>query len=198
MKYCFIDTETSGTDKQKSALLQMAGKLVIDGKIVETFDIKSAPFTNDVIQEEALVVNGLTEMIIRSYPPPAEAYRQFSKMLGGHCDKFKRSDKFQFVGFNGDFDADMVRSWFEKNNDTYFGSWFWWPVLDVGKLAAIRLMEKRHHMANFKLLTVCDFMGLEVDPNKAHDAMYDIELTMRLFEVCTRDLAYIETKLEIA
>lgn len=195
MKFCFIDTETSGTDKEKSAMLQLAGKIVIDGKVVETFDIKSAPFEGDIIEPKALEVNGLTEMLIRANQSPGPAYRQFLGILGKHCDKYDRTDKFQFVGFNADFDADMIRSWFAKNNDVYFGSWFWWPVLDVAKLAALRLMEQRHTMANFKLLTVAHALGLDVEEAKAHDASYDIDLTMRVFDTCIQGLTV--TKLEI-
>jgi len=68
---------------------------------------------------------------------------------------------------------------------------------DVAKLARILLMEKRHQMPDFKLMTVAKFLGIEVDPEKAHDAMYDIDVTMRIFEMLTKDLALMEAKLEI-
>lgn len=197
MKFCFIDVETTGTDPKKHGLVQLAGKFVVDGKVVEKFNINAAPFPGDVIEAEALAVTGLTEEIIRAYPNPRESYRAFVRMLGQHCDKFKRSDKFQFVGYYADFDAGQVRSWFEKNNDQYFGSWFWMPVLDVAKLAGVRLMEKRHHMSDFRLLTVAKFLGLEVDPEKAHDADYDIDLTIQIFKQLTQDLGFLDTKLEI-
>lgn len=197
MKFCFIDTETTGTNPKENGLVQLAGRLVVNGKVVDEFNINSAPFSTDVIEERALEVTGLTREIIQAYPHPRESYLDFTKKLGRHCDKYKRSDKFQFVGYYGDFDHGMVRSWFEKNEDTYFGSWFWNPVLDVAKLAGIRLMEKRHQMQDFKLMTVAKFLGIEVDPSKAHYAMYDIDVTMRIFKQLTQDLGFLETKLEI-
>lgn len=196
MKYCFVDTETSGVDPEKNALLQLAGAIVINGKVMERFDIQSAPFPEDVIDPIALEVNGLTEEVIRGYLAPILARRQFMAILAKYCDKYDKTDKFQFVGYNGDFDADAIRAWFVKCGDIYFGSWFWWPILDVAKLAGIRLMEQRHTMSSFKLTAVARFLYLEVDESKAHDAAYDIDLTMRMFYLLIQDLTSIGKKLE--
>lgn len=198
MNICFVDTETTDTDKERSGLIQLAGAIAIEGKIVERFNLTAAPFDDDLIAEEALQVNGLTKGIIRGYQEPRRAYLIFIKMLGQYVDKYNPRDKFQLCGFNGDFDADMIRSWFKKNGDDYFGSWFWWPVIDVAKLAGIRYMDTRGQLPNFRLTTVAKFAGLEVDQAKAHDAMYDIDLTMRLFEMFTRDLTNLDFKLEFA
>lgn len=196
MKYCFIDTETSGTDPEKNALLQLAGAIVINGKVMERFNIQSAPFPTDVIEPIALEINGLTEEVIRGYRGPRLAHLQFVQILAKYCDKYDKTDKFQFVGYNGDFDADAIRAWFVKCGDIYFGSWFWWPILDVAKLAGIRLMEQRHTMPSFKLTAVARFLDLDVDESKAHDAAYDIDLTMRMFYLLIGDLT-IGQKLEV-
>ena len=196
VKYFFVDTECTGVDPKKNGVIQIAGRIVINGKVVERFDIRAKPFPDDVIEDEALAVNGITREQMETFQAPREAYRQLTAILSRHCDKFKRSDKFHFVGYFGDFDANMIRSWFEKNNDVYFGSWFWSPILDVAKLAGVRLMEKRHQMINFKLLTVATWLGLDVDPTKAHDADYDIDLTMRVFKLCIQDLAFLEVQME--
>ncbi len=188
MKFCFIDCETTGTDPDMCALVQWAGKIVIDGKIVETFDIRAAPFDEDVIDLEALKVNGLTEMIIRSYLTPRTAYMDFIDVLKKHCDKYDKTDKIHFVGWNADFDADFVRAFMKKNGDPYFGSWFWFPILDISKLAGMQLAHRRHELFNFKLITVAQFIGIEVDESKTHDAMYDIDLTIEIFKRLARSM----------
>jgi DNA polymerase-3 subunit epsilon len=198
MKYCYIDCETTGTDPQKHGLIQMAGKIAVDGKIVETFDIKAKPFPDDKIEEEAMEVNKVTKEMLRNYPTPREAYRQFMAVLERNCDKYRRTDKYFFVGYNGDFDADHVRAFMQKNGDNYFGSFFWFPVLDVAKLAGVRLMDQRDKMVNFRLMTVAQYLGIPVDDEKTHEAMYDIELTMKIFAKLTRDLPYLKEKVAIA
>lgn len=42
MKLLFYDLETTGLDKDKHGVYQMSGRIVIDGSVVETFDIKAA------------------------------------------------------------------------------------------------------------------------------------------------------------
>jgi DNA polymerase III epsilon subunit-like protein len=197
MKFCFIDCETTGTDKKKHGLIQFAGKIVVDGKIVDSFNITAAPFPDDVIDAEALAVNGLTEMIIRSYQTPKAAYRQFIDIISKHCDRYHRQDKMHFTGWNADFDADFVREFFEKNGDPYFGSWFWYPILDVSKLAGLQLAPRRHEMVNFRLTQVAHFLQVDVDEAKAHDAMYDIDLTMRIFLFLTKSLSNLGLEVEL-
>jgi len=188
MKCLFIDVETSGTDFNKHALLQLAGSIFVDGKQVDTFNLQSAPFPGDVLEDEALEVNGLTREMIATFPDPKTTYRSFTSLLSKHCDKYQRADKLHLLGYNADFDAAFLRRWFEKNQDKYFGSFFWWPILDVSKLAGIRLMSTRHQLENFKLITVAKHMGITVDEEKAHDAMYDIQLTMEIARILIKDM----------
>lgn len=192
MKSIFIDVETTGTDPAKHGLVQLAGAMFVDGKLADSFNIKAKPFPGDVIEDEALKVNGLTPLELAAYPEPRQAYREFTALLSKHCDKFDRSDKFHFIGYNADFDSDFVRRFFEKNGDNYFGSFFWFPVLDVSKLAGIRFMSNRHKLANFRLMTVAEYCGIEIDQAQAHDALYDIRITMRIFKKLTKDLALFE------
>ena len=186
MKFFFVDCETTGTDTRKHGLIQIAGKIVIDNVTERVFNFNAAPMEGDIIDPESLTVTGLTEEQIRAYPDPRGTFLSFRNMLGQHVDKFKRTDKFHFVGFNSQFDADMIRSWFLKNDDEFFGSWFFWPTIDVAQLAAVELMEKRHRMPNFKLATVATWMGIEFDEEKAHDASYDIDVTEQIFHLCMR------------
>jgi DNA polymerase-3 subunit epsilon len=53
-------------------------------------------------------------------------------------------------------------------------------------LATQKLMEVRHTMKDFKLKTVAETLGIKIDESKLHDAMYDIELTWRIYKICTK------------
>ena len=110
MKHIFIDTETTGTDPEKHGLIQIAGDIFIDGKHVERFDYRACPFGRDVIDEQALEVNGLTLDEISAFSPPKNTYLNFSDLLSKHCDKYRSSDKYHFIGYNADFDAKFADS----------------------------------------------------------------------------------------
>jgi hypothetical protein len=43
-------------------------------------------------------------------------------------------------------------------------------------------MDERHRLVNFKLATVAAHMGIEVDQESLHDSLYDVSLTIELFE----------------
>lgn len=188
MKTLFVDCETTGTDPKKHALIQMAGALFIERQMVEQFNLTIKPFPEDQIEDEALKVNGRTREELGAFRPPREVYQMFVEMLGKHCDKFNKLDKIHMVGYNADFDADFIREWFRKCGDVYFGSWFWFPILDVSKLAGLRLMQRRAALPNFKLMTVAQHLGVNLEGD-AHDALYDVRVTMRMFKTLSKDLA---------
>lgn len=182
-KLFFFDLETTGLDYTKHGIHQISGEIVINGVTKESFDFKVQPFAGSIIEEEALKVAGVTKDQILSYPPMNEVYWQIVKMLSKYVDKYNRTDKFFLVGFNNSaFDNDFFRSFFDRNGDKYFGSWFWSNSFDVMVLATPVLAEKRPLMPNFKLATVAEWMGIIVDSEKLHDAGYDIFLTKAIFD----------------
>lgn len=181
MKLFFIDVETIGLDSDKNGIIQIGGIIEIDGKEKERINLSICPFPNDIIDDRALEVNRMTKDEILAFPPPADAYRALTRTMLKYISKFDRSDKFHFVGYNSRFDDDFLRSWFKKCDDDYYGSYFYWPAIDVANVAAIKFMDTRGVFANFKLMTVARAAGIEIDNNKAHDAMYDIEITKKLF-----------------
>lgn len=120
---------------------------------------------------------------IVSFDNPRVVYHDFIRLLGLYVDRYDRADKFHFIGYNAIFDSEHLRAWFEKNGDTYFGSWFYFPPIDVMGMAAVHLMTRRAGMKDFKLLTVARELGLKVDEAKMHDARYDVALTREMFRI---------------
>jgi len=187
MKILFFDLETTGVDCTKNGIHQISGEIVIDGETKETFNLKVQPHPDAIIEKEALDVAGVTKEQIMAYPPMAEIYSQFVAMLAKHVDKFNKADKFFLAGYNNaSFDNQFLREFFARNNDKYFGSWFWSNSIDVMVLASQDLLEKREGMANFKLVSVAKEYGLVVSEEKLHDANYDIYLTKSIYELITK------------
>jgi DNA polymerase III subunit epsilon len=199
MKLFFVDLETTGVKHWRNGIHQISGAIEIDGEVKEEFDFKVCPHPQCTIEDEALAVSGLTKEIVLSYEPMANVYRKIIKMLGKYVDKFNKQDKFFLVGYNNaSFDNQFFRAFFVQNNDNYFGSWFWSNSLDVMVLATEYLKHKRTELADFKLKTVAAFVGLAIEEDKLHDAIYDIHLTRKIYHIVTNKpvlLAY-ETESE--
>ncbi|UWH95564.1 MAG: exonuclease [Bacteriophage sp.] len=186
MKLVFFDLETTGTNPGKHGIHQISGQIVIDGVVKESFDFHVQPNPKALIEEEALKVGGVTREQILAYPPMQQVYQEFVAMLGKYVDKFNKKDKFFLVGYNNAaFDNQFLRGFFLQNGDVYFGSWFWSNSIDVMVLASAYLATRRPEMENFKLSTVAKTLGIVVNDDSLHDAMYDIELTKAVFDIVT-------------
>lgn len=180
MKMLWIDTETTGTDPQKHAVIQIAGMVVVPGKEEVTFNLTLKPFDGDATEEEALAVNGLSREQVMAYPDPMATKMALEELLAASVEKYNRQDKYILAGFNALFDYNFLhRLWF-KCGDKYFGSWVHFPPVDVMILAAHYLAEKRHTLPNFKLATVAAHYGLTPEGD-LHDALTDVKLTRALY-----------------
>ena len=194
-KLIFIDVETTGTDPERHGLTQVSGCIQIGSDVVESFDYYVRPYPRDIIEPKALEVTGIDRRQLlpadhpefiavegQDFQDPHFIYARMMVMLGKYVDQYKKNDKFHFVGYNAhSFDMPFLRRFWDKNNDQYFGSWFWYPCLDVMLVWAQILQQKRAELANFKLSTVARYCGIEVDDTRLHDSQYDIELTRKLW-----------------
>lgn len=182
MKRIFIDIETTGVDPMKHGITQIAAIIPAEGDREErVFTSNVRPFPTDLIDDEALKVTGVSKEDMDSYPLPDEVHKKFKAFMSNFVNPYDRLDKFAFCGYNCQtFDYPFLRKWFEKCGDKYFGSWFWWPTIDIA-IKAMDVVKDRHTYPNFKLTTVCQKVGMEWDEHLAHEALYDIRKTMELY-----------------
>lgn len=182
-KILFYDLETTGTRFWKNGIHQIAGMIVIDGEIKEKFNYHVCPNPTALIEPEALKVAGVTEDQVLLYPPMLEVYSTLIKLLSKYVDKFNKQDKFFLAGYNNSsFDDQFLRAFFTQCRDEYFGSWFWVGSIDVMVLSLDLLKSSRHKMFDFKLKTVAQYLGINVEKEKLHEALYDIELTKKIYD----------------
>ncbi len=183
MKLLFFDLETTGIKYWRNGIHQISGEVVIDGVTKESFNYNVRPHAQCDIEEEALRVCHVTKAQIMAYPPMEEVYRDFIRMLSRYVDKYDRKDKFFLVGYNNaSFDNYFLKAFFVQNGDDYFYSWFWINSIDVMVLATQHLMQQRHLMSDFKQETVARQLGIPIEPDKLHDASYDIVLTKEIYQ----------------
>lgn len=185
-KLFFFDLETTGTNPARHGIHQISGEIVIDGITKESFDFHVCPNPKAQIDQSALDVAGVTKEQILAYPPMKEVYAQLIELLCKYVDRYNRNDKFFLVGYNNaSFDNNFLRGFFLQNDDKYFGSWFWSNSIDVMVLASNYLIEERPRMENFKLSTVAQTLGINVESDELHSADYDIALTRAVYEKVT-------------
>lgn len=187
MKILYYDLETTGTNPGKNGIHQISGEIVINGVSREKFDFRVRPNPKALIEDEALQVAGVTREQILAYPPMEEIYKQFLSMIGRYVSKYDKNDKFFLAGYNNAaFDNQFLRGFFLQNGDVYFGSWFWSNTIDVMVLATEYLLDRRPELENFKLSTVAKFLGVPVEEESLHDALYDIHLTRQVYDIVTK------------
>lgn len=194
IKICYIDVETGGTNPEINPVLQLSGKIEINGVAQETFNWFIRCPDNKVLEPSALEVNHLTEEQVRGpeFPTYKEVYTMFVEMLDKYVNRFDKRDKFFFCGYNAHFDDSFMRQFFIDNAEderakqygNFYGSYFWTPVLDVMQLAVFYLILERANLDNFKLNTVYRFIfgDSKADSIKWHDALGDIEATEQIFK----------------
>jgi DNA polymerase III alpha subunit (gram-positive type) len=183
-KKCFIDVETTGTDRKLHNIFQIAGIIRDENDVIlDEFNFKFKPFSLEHFEEMALTQTNVTiEELENLNMTSTEAYEALIQVLSKHCNRFNKKDKLLFVAYNAKFDDDFIREFFAKHDDKYYGSWFWAPPLCVMQMAMFFLMDHRGAFPNFKLGTLCECAGFKWDDTEAHDALYDIRMTMRLFD----------------
>jgi DNA polymerase-3 subunit epsilon len=183
MKLFFVDLETTGLDHTKHGIWQLAAQIWVDGVEQERFKFEMQPIKGKMVSNEALEKCGINMARLVSLPLPHLAFHKLRDRLAKYVSKYDKKDKFFFVGYNAQFDNQFLRQWFEDHGDSYFGSWFYYPYIDVCQLAGIKLMNERAELENFKLGTVARRLGFEFDEEQAHDADYDIDFTRQMFDL---------------
>lgn len=186
-KYCFIDTETTGTDRLRNHVFQISGRITDpDLNTLEKFNLLFRPYSLEHTESGALEKTRMTVEALGNLEMCAsQAYTKFVEMCSRHVHKFDKKDKMHFVAYNASFDVDFMRQFFIINGDSYFGSWFWNPPICVMQSAAWFAQRVRGAFPDFKLGTVCKAADLGWDENLAHDADYDVQKTVELFRYLT-------------
>lgn len=189
-KILFVDTETTGLDPVINGVHQVSGQIVIEGQVTDEFDFKFRPLPSEKIEEEALRKSNITvEELMNRSMDSREAYAKFDSLLAGRVDRYNKHDKLVIAGYNCNFDAQMLNSWFGKHKNPYFfGLCHGGAYLDGLTLALI--LEIKHGRRIFfpdrKLGSVAKILDIPLE--NAHDALEDIRATRQVIKVLWKRL----------
>ena len=181
IKQIFLDLETTGNEVMKHGIYQIGG-IIRYKDVYEEFEFNCDIYEEDEINPEAFTKTSVKPEDLQGYPDPYLTYQQFIALIEKHVVKYDKKDKFFFINFGSEFDSKFLRRWFESNGDQYYGSWFWHPPIEVQTLAMEALKDKGADMENFQLATVAKTLGISVNPEKLHTALYDAWLAMKVYD----------------
>lgn len=192
-KTVFYDLETTGTDFERSAVIQIGAILDVNGEEVDRIDIKLRPHEGANIDTKALAVTGLTIEELMEDPErisPKEGYWRFMRF----CEftpgmRVYAESRIHRAGYNIlAFDNKMLEALGARAGDNYTYAKFHWPGIDVASIACAALRQKRGRMKDFKLMSVARAFDIDTD-GQAHDALFDVRVTRALYyEVIARGL----------
>lgn len=187
MKILWIDSETGGLVPDKNPILTLAGIIEIDGEVKEEFYFKVKPFANQVIDDYALQVNGITREEIETFEEPNVVKNKLNKIFSKYIDKYNKKDKFIPAGQNVRFDIDHLQALYKRCGDTYLFSWLDYHYFDTMAISLLLKKMKHIEVENVKLETMCAYYQI---PIKAHNAQEDIRATRNLWNQFEQHLRY--------
>ena len=179
-KIIYLDTETTGLDAKLCDIWQIGAIIENYGEVVDKQNFFMAPHKKARIEVGALKLQNMTEKDLYALPDRDKQFKAFKKLLNSYVSPYTQEDKFLIIGYNVQFDIQFLRQFWLSFGDKYFNSYFLVPAMDVMGLAGLYSVKYNIPFPNFKLQTVCDFFGVQID---AHDAMSDISATRALYQI---------------
>jgi len=181
-KVLWVDFETTGLSYKDNRITEVAfiyQDLTDPSKDDElSFYIKYDKYPSDY--DSVVKITGLTiDFLNKNGIYEQEAFKRIINFLDSKVNKYYKSDKLIFAGYNTSFDNNFLRALFERANEKYFGSYFFSVCHDVmSNVAEALRLNKIPKLQNYKLSTVIDYFGIDLE---AHKAIEDIKATIKLY-----------------
>lgn len=182
----FVDLETGGLETWRP-IIQIAAIAVTSSlRELEVFESKLI-FDSRFADPKSLRKNSYSsERWKREARPVREVATTFSDFLRRHAtvDVFPTGrggyQVAQLVAHNAAFDGPFLQAWFERMGQFFPGHF---RVLCTVQRAVWLFHEEKKLTPprDFKLGTLCEYFGIPLRPEDAHDALNDVRATVDLY-----------------
>lgn len=183
VNYLWLDGETTGLDSLRNDIVQLACIPVVAGvESAITFNQYCQPIDYNEVDPGALAVNGLTLDFLKK--------QQTAEAMVSNLVIFAKqfNCKFIIAGYNVGFDKDFIASLFKKvGRETDFLELFTGDIRDTMKRA--KKLKDQLPTPNIKLATLAAHFNI---PINAHDALSDIQATMKVDKILSDMLGETE------
>lgn len=181
MKLLYLDTETTGlTDN--SAIVQIAGAIEIDNKVVEWFNVRCKPHKGADISQSALDTIGLTIEELNKEQEPEKALKELEGIFLKYINKYDKNDKLIMICHNFPFDFRMLYNFYARLDNKFLGSFinFKLNVCTLNLIKSLQVIGILPMLENNKLETWCKHFNVSLE--NAHDALEDIRATREVYK----------------
>lgn len=185
----FIDIETTGL-QPSSPIIQVAAIATNSaGFELESFEAKiRLPCKITIEHQHSQYDPALWKKAARS---PRQAAIRLAQFLSRHATVDLISQKgvsfrvAQLVAHNAEFDSSFLRNWFDELNVFFPASYR--PLCTLQR--ALWLFDENKNLTppvNYKLGTLCQYFGVPLNDDDAHDALADVRATVILYREMTK------------
>jgi DNA polymerase III epsilon subunit-like protein len=188
-KIVFLDLETAGLEVTRP-IIQIAA-IAVDENLneIETFEAKVRFNKNEADPRSLRKKNYLEKVWEHEALPPAKVAQRFSRFLRKHATvdclsaDGKRYQLAQLAAHNGErFDGPFLHAWFRRQ-EIFCPARY---MVLCTKQRLLWLFEEDKTLtppADFKLGTLCQYFGVRLPADEAHDALNDVRATAALYRV---------------
>jgi len=173
MNYLYLDVETTGLNEKKQDIIQLACIPIINGVRQKTFNEFCQPINWNSIDPYALKVTGTTLDMLKTYQSPEVMIEKFVQYVNSF------GVKFTIAGYNVGFDKRFIASTFKKLDRT--SDFF--RMFDITvhcTFMRAKSVKTKIASQSLKLGVLAELYGI---PINAHDALSDIEATIKVDEI---------------
>jgi DNA polymerase III epsilon subunit-like protein len=193
----FVDLETGGLETWRPIIQLAAIAIAGNGRELEAFEAKLR-FDERFADPKSLRKNHYSsERWLREARPACVVAESFAQLLMRHAtiDQTSAGGRVfqvaQLVAHNADFDGPFLKAWYERMR-------LFLPASPRVLCTVQRAMWSFHENklltppTDFKLGTLCEYFGIPLAADDAHDALNDVRATVALYRAMN-DAAHART-----
>lgn len=178
-----IDLETTGVDPKTNAIIEIACIHYNGAEKLSEFNVEVA--TNSG-RKKSLGAMRITKKshkdIMNNYEAlysenAVDAFTEY--LIKDVCSHTK--ERITIVGHNVSFDINFMKEWLSRHNIDKWDEVFTVRFLDTAVIAEFLRNTGALPLKSLSLDKLAEGLGVEVDKNKLHTALYDVDLTFKCY-----------------